>query len=105
MPHGSHERLLNLEGRTIRIAIGVPLSGSSARLGAEMKQAIDLALEERNASGGMFGASLVGETIDDEGKVQRAEAVAGELIRTFKRTAYIVSPLLAPEATFLFTCN
>lgn len=60
----------------IRIGVGTPLSGSSAALGAEMKQAVELAVEERNLAGGFAGAVLGVEAVDDEGRVDRGEAVA-----------------------------
>ncbi len=41
-----------LKGHMIRIAIGAPLSGGAASFGVEMKQAVELAIEEQNAAGG-----------------------------------------------------
>lgn len=65
-----------LQGRTIRIGIGAPLSGSSAVLGTEMKQAVELAIDEKNASGGILGATIAAETVDDEGDSRSGIAVA-----------------------------
>ncbi|TIN67228.1 MAG: branched-chain amino acid ABC transporter substrate-binding protein, partial [Mesorhizobium sp.] len=45
----------------IRIAIGAPLSGNAAALGAEMKQAIELAVKEQNADGGIAGFAIMVE--------------------------------------------
>src|SRR3954452_14489395 len=65
-----------LQGYTIEIGIGAPLSGSSARLGAEMKQAAELAVAEKNAAGGILGAAVVARSSDDRGSVSAGEAVA-----------------------------
>jgi branched-chain amino acid transport system substrate-binding protein len=73
-PRGQHG--LPLSGRSISIGIGAPLSGSSARLGAEMKQAAELAVEEWNAAGGLLGATVSAEAADDEGNTRKAEVVA-----------------------------
>jgi branched-chain amino acid transport system substrate-binding protein len=67
---------LPLSGRSISIGIGAPLSGSSARLGTEMKQAAELAVEEWNAAGGLLGATVSAEAADDEGNTRKAEVVA-----------------------------
>lgn len=65
-----------LQGTTIRIGIGAPLSGSSAVLGMEMKQAVELATDEKNASGGILGGTIVSETIDDKGDASMGVTVA-----------------------------
>lgn len=53
-----------VQGGTIRIGIGAPLSGSSAVLGTEMKQAVELAIDEKNARGGILGAAIAAETVE-----------------------------------------
>src|SRR5207302_712287 len=63
----------------IRIGIGVPLSGNSASLGAEMKQAIELALDERNTAGGIAGAAAAAVVAEDGGDPQQGESLAREL--------------------------
>ena len=40
-----------LEGQTIRIGIGAPLTGGAPSFGIEMKNAVELALDEQNAAG------------------------------------------------------
>src|SRR4051812_830802 len=72
----SQRPITEFKGRTVRIGIGAPLSGNSARLGNEVKRASALALEERNASGGILGATIAGEVRDDEGRSENAAAVA-----------------------------
>src|SRR5436309_11594503 len=47
-----------LQGQTIRIAIGAPLTGGAATFGVEMKQAVELALAEQNAGGGPVGGRV-----------------------------------------------
>jgi len=77
---------MNVGGSTIRIGVAAPLSGSSAVLGEEMKQAVELAVDERNRTGGILGAVLQLEVADDEGKVKNAGATA----RTFCEAAELL---------------
>jgi branched-chain amino acid transport system substrate-binding protein len=65
-----------LQGQTIRVAIGGPLTGGAASFGAEMKQAVELALEEQNAAGGLLGAHLEARAADDEASDARGLALA-----------------------------
>jgi branched-chain amino acid transport system substrate-binding protein len=65
-----------LAGTTIRIAVGAPLSGGAATFGVEMKQAVELALEEQNAAGGLLGARVEPRIADDEASDARGQAVA-----------------------------
>jgi branched-chain amino acid transport system substrate-binding protein len=68
-----------LSGMEIRIGVGAPLTTGSATFGVEMRQAIDLAIAERNAAGGLLGAKLVAEVLDDEANNAKGEAVAKSL--------------------------
>ena len=45
----------DLAGRNIRIGVAGPLTTPSATFGVEMRQAVDLAIDERNAAGGVLG--------------------------------------------------
>src|SRR6266702_6868451 len=57
----------------IRIGIGAPLTGGAASFGVEMKQAVELAIEEQNTIGGrQFEAAVV----DDEGSDARGQTIA-----------------------------
>jgi branched-chain amino acid transport system substrate-binding protein len=67
---------MNALPEAIRIAIGAPLSGSAAAPGAEMKQAIELAVEEQNAEGGIAGLPILLEAADDKGKVETGRQIA-----------------------------
>lgn len=57
----------------IKIGVGGPLTTPSAGFGVEMRQAVDLAIDERNRAGGVHGARVIGIAIDD-----RADAEAGK---------------------------
>jgi branched-chain amino acid transport system substrate-binding protein len=74
-----------LQDRTVSIGIAAPLSGKSERLGAEMKSAIELAIEDWNNSGGIFGARIVGRAADDAGDVATGKSAA---------TAFCADPLV-----------
>src|SRR6516162_3256579 len=51
----------DLAGQEIHIGVAGPLTTSSATFGVEMRQAVDLAVDERNAVGGVLGAKIVAE--------------------------------------------
>ncbi|MGY8662072.1 branched-chain amino acid ABC transporter substrate-binding protein [Bradyrhizobium sp. UFLA05-109] len=65
-----------LAGRDVKIGIGGPLTTTSAGFGVEMKQAADLAVDERNAAGGVAGAKIVATAIDDKADPETGKAVA-----------------------------
>jgi branched-chain amino acid transport system substrate-binding protein len=65
-----------LSGQEIRIGVGGPLTTGSATFGIEMRQAVELAVAERNAAGGVLGARIVAVAADDEASNPRGEAVA-----------------------------
>src|SRR5213593_2739164 len=61
------------KGQTVRIGIGAPLTGGAASFGVEMKQAVELAIEEQNKLGGrQFEATVA----DDEGSDARGQTIA-----------------------------
>src|SRR2546428_12662784 len=65
-----------LQGQTIRIAIGTPLTGGAASFGIEMKNAVELAVEEQNAAGGVLGARVEARVAEDEASDAKGQAVA-----------------------------
>jgi branched-chain amino acid transport system substrate-binding protein len=65
-----------LSGQDIRIGVGGPLTTGSATFGVEMRQAVELAVAEKNAAGGLLGAKITAVAADDEASNQRGEAVA-----------------------------
>ncbi|MBV8824156.1 MAG: branched-chain amino acid ABC transporter substrate-binding protein [Bradyrhizobiaceae bacterium] len=65
-----------LAGQEIHIGVGGPLTTPSATFGTEMRQAVDLAVAERNAAGGILGARVVAVAADDQADNQKGAAVA-----------------------------
>ena len=65
-----------LAGKEIHIGIGGPLTTSSASFGVEMRQAVELAVDEKNAKGGILGAKITALAVDDEASNAKGEAVA-----------------------------
>src|ERR1700730_1296817 len=65
-----------LQGQTIRIAVGAPLTGGAASFGVEMKNAVELVVEEQNAAGGVLGARVEARVADDEASDAKGHAVA-----------------------------
>ena len=65
-----------LEGKEIHIGIGGPLTTGAATFGVEMRQAVELAIAEKNAKGGILGAKLVPEAVDDGADAAKGEAAA-----------------------------
>jgi branched-chain amino acid transport system substrate-binding protein len=62
--------------RAIHIGVGAPLSGAAASLGAEMAQAVQMAIDEKNATGGVLGIPIVADVVDDQGRVTGGESAA-----------------------------
>jgi branched-chain amino acid transport system substrate-binding protein len=48
----------DLTGQEIRIGVAGPLTTPSATFGVEMRQAVDLAIDERNGAGGVYAPRL-----------------------------------------------
>jgi branched-chain amino acid transport system substrate-binding protein len=65
-----------LDGQTIAIAVAGPLTGGAAALGVEQKQAVEMAVDERNAAGGILGASIVLVSADDKANAAEGQAAA-----------------------------
>src|SRR5215470_13039616 len=68
-----------LQGQTIKIGIGAPLTGGAASFGVEMKNAVELALDEQNAAGGLLGARVDARVFDDEASDVKGQAGAADL--------------------------
>lgn len=68
-----------LQGQVLRIGIGAPLTGGAATFGVEMKNAVELAIEEQNGAGGVLGARLEAAVFDDEASDAKGQAGAGTL--------------------------
>jgi branched-chain amino acid transport system substrate-binding protein len=65
-----------LGGQTVTIAVAGPLSGGSAALGTEQKQAVEMAVGEKNANGGLLGAKVVLVEADDRADAAEGKAIA-----------------------------
>jgi len=65
-----------LSGQTVVIAVGGPLTGGGALFGVEQKQAVELAVAEQNAAGGILGAQIELATADDRADAAEGKAVA-----------------------------
>jgi branched-chain amino acid transport system substrate-binding protein len=65
-----------LGGKNVKIGIGGPLTTTSAGFGVEMKQAVELAVDERNEAGGVAGAKVVAVALDDKADAETGKAVA-----------------------------
>src|SRR5881296_1035886 len=68
-----------LQGQVIRIGIGAPLTGGAASFGVEMKNAVELAVDEENIAGGVLGARIETRAFDDEASDATGQAGAGVL--------------------------
>src|SRR5215470_465854 len=62
--------------QTVVLAVAGPLTGGGAGLGIEQKQAAELAVEEKNAAGGILGAKIVLVAADDRADSAEGKAVA-----------------------------
>jgi branched-chain amino acid transport system substrate-binding protein len=69
----------DLTGQEIRIGVAGPLTTPSATFGLEMRQAVDLAIDERDATGGVLGGKIVAAVMDDAADAERGKAIAKSL--------------------------
>ena len=65
-----------LAGQEIHLGVGGALTTGSATFGVEMRQAVDLAVAEKNIAGGILGARVVAVAADDQADTQKGAAVA-----------------------------
>src|SRR5262249_61940928 len=68
-----------IQGQTIKIGIGAPLTGGAASFGVEMKNAVELAVDEQNATGGVLGGRIETRAFDGEASGAKGEAGAAPL--------------------------
>src|SRR5271155_5811927 len=66
----------DLAGQDLRIGVAGPLTTPSATFGVEMRQAVDLAIDERNAAGGVLGGKVAAKAMDDQADPEKGKAVA-----------------------------
>ena len=64
---------------TIKIGVFGPLTGDAAATGASERQAVDLAINEKNVAGGIRGKQIEAIYADDAGKPEEAVNVAKRL--------------------------
>jgi branched-chain amino acid transport system substrate-binding protein len=69
----------DLTGQEIHIGVAGPLTTPSATFGLEMRQAVDLAIDERDATGGVLGGKIVAAVIDDQADTEKGKAAAKSL--------------------------
>jgi branched-chain amino acid transport system substrate-binding protein len=66
--------------QTIKIGVFGPLTGDAAAMGASEKEAVELAVKEKNDAGGIRGKKIEVVYGDDAGKPEEAVNVAKRLI-------------------------
>jgi branched-subunit amino acid ABC-type transport system permease component len=67
----------------IKIAAGAPLTGSLAKQGQEVVNAVKLAVDEWNAKGGVLGKKIALVEADDQGNPQVGVAAAEKVYMTY----------------------
>lgn len=72
----THPVRAQVAGQTVIIAVAGPLSGGTAALGIEQKQAVEMAVDEKNATGGVLGAKVVLISADDRADAGEGKAIA-----------------------------
>ena len=72
--------ILAEEPEEIKIGVLCPLTGKIAAIGEEQKNAVEMAIEEINAEGGILGATLTMQLEDDEMKPELAASMTQKLI-------------------------
>lgn len=64
----------------IKIGVGAPMTGSDAAFGAELRNGVEVAVEDINAAGGILGHRLAVEIGDDAGDPKQGVAVANKFV-------------------------
>jgi branched-chain amino acid transport system substrate-binding protein len=65
---------------TIRIGVAGPMTGQDAKMGADFRNGVSLALDEWNAASGLFGKKIEFLVEDDASDPKQAHAVANKLV-------------------------
>jgi branched-chain amino acid transport system substrate-binding protein len=68
-----------VEEQDIKVGVAGPFTGAQAKIGSDMAQGTELAIEEWNAKGGVLGKKIVAVRGDDEATPKQATAVAQDL--------------------------
>jgi branched-chain amino acid transport system substrate-binding protein len=82
----------DLSGQEIRIGVAGPLTTPSATFGLEMRQAVDLAIDERDSAGGVLGGKIVAAVMDDAADAEKGKVVA-KLLCDDPRVLAVVGPV------------
>jgi ABC-type branched-subunit amino acid transport system substrate-binding protein len=79
----------DLAGQEIRIGVAGPLTTPSATFGLEMRQAVDLAIDEQDAAGGVLGGRSWGRlsTIKRTRRRERPPPRRCATIRAYSRSS------------------
>ncbi|MEW6687359.1 MAG: branched-chain amino acid ABC transporter substrate-binding protein [Candidatus Edwardsbacteria bacterium] len=67
-------------GKTIKIGVAAPMTGSWAKMGNDILNGVKLAVEEWNARGGILGKKIEIISEDDQGDPRQAVSVATKLV-------------------------
>jgi branched-chain amino acid transport system substrate-binding protein len=78
---------MSKKGTALTIGIAAPLSGQASLLGLEMKQAVELAIDEVNRERGASGGKISALALDDASDVERGRIVAEQ----FSKQADVVA--------------
>jgi branched-chain amino acid transport system substrate-binding protein len=63
----------------VKIGIAGPFTGAQAKIGSDMAQGAEMAIEEWNAKGGVLGKKILAVRGDDEASPKQATAIAQDL--------------------------
>jgi DNA-binding SARP family transcriptional activator/ABC-type branched-subunit amino acid transport system substrate-binding protein len=74
---------------TWTIGLDMPLSGSQAYLGEPVRNAVQMAVDEINAAGGIYGSALTLQVLDDASDPSRAAANAEAFVADPRTVAFI----------------
>lgn len=93
------------EPEKVRIGVILPLTGDGATYGKEIKQGIDLAIDEINEEEGIRGRPVVAFYEDDQGLPQPAVSALQKLIDQNKVNVVIGGAFSTPALAMLPICN
>lgn len=67
---------------TIKIGVAAPITGALAKLGGDIRNGVELAVQEQNAAGGLLGRKVEMLIGDDKGDPREGITVANKLVQS-----------------------
>jgi len=93
-------------GDSLQVAVAVPLTGARAQHGQSIVNGVMLAVEEFNQAGGIAGRAVSMSIRDDQGQLEQAQKIAGELLQERPAAVFVsLEPEISRVVVPLYTAE